>query len=150
LSCAVRRTALVPIRAPSGRLQNRKPRGQINASRGSSRSGIAPSSRPSGSGVPRSFMECTAKSIRPSNSASSSSLVNMALSGCPTGGRMPRSPEVVIKTVSISRPGSRICNWRTTQADCACANALCRVPILSFMRVSVRGLIRCGERPTSG
>ena len=49
------------------------------ASRGSSRGGTAASTRPAGSSVGRSFRLCTARSARPSSSASSISLVKRPL-----------------------------------------------------------------------
>src|ERR1700730_11122425 len=75
-SCAARRNELVPTRARCGRSDNLRP---TNASRESSRSGIAPNVRPEGSSVGMSFRLCTATSIVPSSRASSISFVNNPL-----------------------------------------------------------------------
>src|SRR5712691_10854703 len=67
-----------------------------------------------------SFAEWTAASIRPSNSASSSSLAKTPRSPiCPNGLRRSRSPAVVIGTRAISRPGRR----RSSAASDACVSA---------------------------
>ena len=79
-----------------------------SASRGSSRARYAPTTRPSASVEVMSFAEWTATSIRPSSSASSSSLTKTPRSPIsPNGFVRSRSPAVVIGTSAISIPGPR-------------------------------------------
>ena len=110
---ALRRRLLVPTRAPVGRAAS-DAAPQI-PSRGSSRAGIAISSRPGGSSVGTSFAECTATSIRSSRSARSSSDTQRDLSS--TG------PAALIVTSSVS-PSIRSATHRAWVS----ASALPRVP----------------------
>ena len=76
-SCAARRSELVPTFAPCGQFGERAcPPGRRAGLRAA---GTAASTRPAGSSVGRSFRLCTARSARPSSSASSISLVNRPL-----------------------------------------------------------------------
>ena len=69
-----RRADDVPTRAPAGSSAS-EPNGPQQASRASSRGGIAPITRPSGISPVRSFALCTATSISPASSARSISRV---------------------------------------------------------------------------
>ena len=87
-----------------GRSARRRP---TTASRGSSRSGTAASTRPSGSSVGRSLRLCTARSARPSSRASSISLVNRPL--VPTlasGTSVILSPVVLMISMRHSWPSA--------------------------------------------
>lgn len=100
-TCACRRKLAVPTVAPAGKSANVFAFKLTNASRGSSRSGTQASVIPSGNRVGRSFSECTARSIRPSNSASSSSFVKRPLPPASIKVRSwMRSPLVTIGTIS--------------------------------------------------
>ena len=102
-SCALRRADAVPIRMP-GRISD----APHSASRGSSLAGYAPTASPAASVEVMSLAECTATSMRPSRSASSSSLTKTPrLPISPNGRVRSRSPAVVIGTSAISRPGRR-------------------------------------------
>ena len=80
--------------------------GADNASRGSSRSRYAPTTRPSVSVDVMSFAECTATSMRPASSASSISLTKTPRAPIwPNGCLRSRSPAVVIGTNASSTPG---------------------------------------------
>src|SRR5213078_2356254 len=86
----------------------------------SSRARYAPTERPSTSVEVMSFAEWTATSMRPSSSASSSSLTKTPRSPIwPNGFVRSRSPAVVIGTSAISTPGARI----ASAASKACVNA---------------------------
>ena len=101
-SWARRRTDAVPIRIPGSSAS-----APTSASRGSSRSRYAPTTRPAVSVEVMSFAECTATSIRSASSASSISFTNTPRSPiCPNGLVRSRSPAVVIGTNAISWPGA--------------------------------------------
>src|SRR5262245_21752510 len=77
-----------------------------------------------------SFAECTATSILPSRSASSSSFTNTPRSPIwPNGFVRSRSPAVVIGTSAISMPGPR--NRSQASSACVRASLLPRLPTLS-------------------
>ena len=86
-----------------------------NTSRTSSRAVKATMTRPSGTSVGMSLAECTARSVRPSSMAVSSSLVNSPLSpSLASGASSSLSPLVWITSISTRRPGcSRISSSRT-------------------------------------
>ena len=154
-SCARRRSDPVPTRAPAGR-PARPPAAssgpspcpspalrRISTSRGSSRAGVQAISRPSGSQVGTSFIECTARSMRRSSSASSISLVNSPLPPMAASGRsVMRSPEVAMTCVS-SAPSSASTGWAAmsrsqTWRVWAMASGLPRVPTVIGRRTSTR------------
>ena len=96
ITCACRRTELVPIRAPFGKSANDFALCERNASRGSSRGSNAAMPSPSGKIVGTSFIEWTARSMRPSSSASPSSLVKRPLPPASASERSwIRSPDVL-------------------------------------------------------
>ena len=100
-TCAWRRRLAVPTFAPAGNAASVCAFKLTNASRGSSRSGTHASTMPSGKRVGRSFKEWIARSMRPSNSASSSSFVNSPLPPASISVRSwMRSPLVTIGTMS--------------------------------------------------
>ena len=107
-------------RSSRPRQAQRAPRRRRSRRARSARAGIATSSRPSTGSVGTSLAEWTATSIRPSSSARSSSETHLDLSLTLS----PRSPDVVIVTISASGPSSR-----ATDSACASASALPRVPI---------------------
>src|SRR5512133_2489641 len=81
-----------------------------------------------------SFAECTATSIRPSRSASSSSLTKTPRSPIsPNGFVRSRSPAVVIGTSAISMPGPRIAF--AASSACVSASRLPRLPTLTSIGV---------------
>ena len=121
-SCALRRTDAVPTRIP-GRIAS----APTSASRGSSRSRYAPTTRPSGSDAVMSFAECTAMSMRCSSSASSSSLTKTPREPIsPNGFVRSRSPAVVIGMSAISMPGAR--RRAAARSACVSASLLPRLP----------------------
>ena len=79
LTCAARRKDDVPMTAPGGRSASDSALALMKASRTSARGSTAAMTRPWGSCVGRSFIECTARSTAPPRSASSISLVNSPL-----------------------------------------------------------------------
>jgi len=104
-SWAWRRTAAVPTIAPRGRSAIRRIApsrdATIRTSRGSARGSNAAIARAGGSQVGTSFIECTARSMRSSSSASSSSLVNRPLPPMSASARSRTwSPELRIATIS--------------------------------------------------
>src|SRR3954452_10073154 len=119
-SWARRRTEPVPTRAPTGSPSRVEP---TNASRGSSRSGTAPMTSPSGDSDGRSLAECTAKSARPSRTAACTSFTKTPwppISQMATSVR--RSPMVCTTTGSTgSAQGA------ATRSVWSRANALARV-----------------------
>ena len=74
-----RRKLEVPTTLPAGNASRVRYWLLTKASEGSSRAQITPSPNPAGNAMGTSFMECTAMSARPSNSASSSSFTNRPL-----------------------------------------------------------------------
>lgn len=144
-SIACRRGLVVATLAPEGNICSPQCSSQTNASRASTRCGIAASANLSSSVVGRSFSECTARSIRPSNSASSISLIKIpfASSGVPSAnvvgainpGSCIWSPTVRITSISTVYPFARSCaaTWF------ACHNASCepRDPIRIVCVVTV-------------
>jgi len=103
-NCAERRRELVPTRAPFGSSASARP---TMASRASSRAGMAATVSPAGTSVGKSFMLCTARSTRPSSSASSISFVNSPLA--PTwasGTSVILSPVVLMISMRVSTPSS--------------------------------------------
>ena len=122
-SCAFRRADAVPTRMP-GRIAS----APHSASRGSSRSRYAPTTRAlPGSVDVMSFAECTAMSMRCSSSASSSSLTKTPREPIsPNGFVRSRSPAVVIGTSAISMPGAR--SSAAASSACVSASLLPRLP----------------------
>ena len=105
-NCAARRGDEVPTRAPSGKAARLS--APISRSPVSARGSIAAMTSVSGRIVSTSFIEWTERSVRPSASARSSSLVQSALPPSSASGRSwIRSPEVVIGTISVSTPLGR-------------------------------------------
>src|SRR5262245_62371615 len=128
-NCARRRIDAVPIRIPGSIADAPQ-----TASRGSSRARYAPTARPSASVEVMSLAECTATSIRPASSASSSSLTKTPRSPIwPNGFVRSRSPAVVIGTSAISTPGPRIA--LAASSACVSASRLPRLPTRISMLV---------------
>src|SRR5437588_1220951 len=124
-SWARRRTDPVPTRAPTGRPSSVEP---TSASRGSSRSGMAPMTNPSGEVEGRSLAECTAKSARPSSTAACTSFTNTPwppISQMATSVRW--SPIVCTTTASTGSPKAA-----ATRSVCSRASALARVAARSM------------------
>ncbi len=129
-----------------------------NASRTSSRSGLAAIARPAGNTAGMSFREWMAQSMRPSSSASSISLVNRPLP--PTSIRRRswmRSPEVVMRTsgatsstascgASAPMPSAAAMR-RCICPDWASASLEARVPMRTCCLVTVRRLPRALRWP---
>src|SRR5262249_13265026 len=125
-----------------------------SASRGSSRNRYAPTARPDVSVDVMSFAECTATSIRPPSSASSSSLTNTPRAPIsPNGLVRSRSPAVVIGTRAISIPGRR--SQPAAASAWVSASLLPRVPTRSSIvaepkevreRGGVGGAVCAGRR----
>ena len=117
-SCERRLRLDVPTVAPLGRSSSVRsgsdPR-PTNTSRTSSRAVKATMARPSGTSVGMSFAECTARSVRPSSMAVSSSLVNRPLSpSLASGASSSLSPLVWMTSISTCSPGcSRTSSSRT-------------------------------------
>ena len=121
-SCARRLIDAVPMRIPL-----RNVFAPISASRGSSRSRYAPTTRPSVSLDVMSLAECTATSMRLSSSASSSSLTKTPRAPISPNGRVrSRSPAVVIGTSAISMPSRR--SLSAPRSACVRASLLPREP----------------------
>ena len=103
----------------------------MKASRWSSRAGTAANTMPAGMRVGRSFMECTAASMRPSSRASSSSLVNRPLP--PWSCRRPwiRSPLVMKVSIGTDAASSPVCfaSSPATRWDWASARGEPREPM---------------------
>lgn len=132
LTCAWRRNDDVPTTAPAGISAREEYFRLINASRTSSRSSTAPMAREPGNLVCMSFMEWTAKSMVPSKSASSISLVNSPLPPTSASGRSKiRSPAVLMITISKSLSGRVCAAIRRSRTSWAWASASGepRVPI---------------------
>ena len=127
-SCAMRRTAPVPTRAPGGSCARVRPSRATSASRGSSRGGTAAMTSPSAGAVGRSLYEWTARSISLASKASRSAETNTPTPSWATGA-VDRSPLVVIRTSSTGSPvrSSIAC---ATRPACASASALPLVPSL--------------------
>ena len=125
-----RRTELVPTRARCGRFSKLRARGAMSASRASSRIGKAQSWNPRGSSNGTSLALWTARSMRPSASASSSSLTKRPLPPTSASARSwMRSPVVEMRTSSATVP--RRARSACTVSACQSASGLLRVPILS-------------------
>ena len=130
-TCAMRRRLDVPTRAPGASSSRDFP--LTSASRGSCRTGIAPSCRPAGRVVGRSLSECTATSMRPPCSASSISFVKKPLPSSSCSGRSTSaSPRVLMTTISARTPS--VPSRSRTHSACQRASWLPRVPI--FTRIS--------------
>src|SRR5213593_2186353 len=116
----------------------------MKASRGSSRSGIAPNTIPAGSWKGTSFMLWTARSIRPSTSASSISFVKSPFPPIfARGTSRILSPVVLIGTSSTANSGQRCSSWLFVQFACQSARALPRVPsrrVRTFIWLNVEDL----------
>src|SRR5215813_2623469 len=109
------------------------------ASRGSSRSGTAASTSPSGSSVGRSLRECTARSARPSRSASSISFVKRPL--VPTlanGTSVILSPVVLMISMRHWCPSPPSC--ASTQRACQSASCDPRDAMTSMSVLKVEHL----------
>src|ERR671923_808167 len=140
-SWARRRIDAVPTRMP-GRTSD----APQSASRGSSRSRYAPTASPSVSVEVMSLAECTATSIRPSSSASSSSLTNTPREPISPNGRVrSRSPAVVTGTSANSSPGRR--SRSTASSACVSASRLPLEPTRrSTAALLVAGLLQPHDR----
>src|SRR5690242_5937585 len=91
-----------------------------------------------------SFAECTATSMRPSSSASSSSLTNTPREPIsPKGFVRSRSPAVVIGTSAISTPGPR--NRSAASSACVSASREPREPTLSSIAPTAGQLDELGD-----
>ena len=130
-TCEARLRLEVPTTAPAGTSERSAYWLDTTASRGSSRSVIAARQNPGGISAGMSFMECTARSARPSFRATSSSLMNSpfppsvaSLASCSS------SPRVVIGRSSTRHFGysdfSRCC----TYSACHTARRLSRVAMM--------------------
>ena len=101
-----RRKLEVPTTLPSGRLAKLSKSFETNASRASSRSPMAAMVNPSGRFIGTSFIECTAKSARPSAKACSSSFTNKPLPPIRANGESRIwSPIVVMPKISTVLAG---------------------------------------------
>ena len=142
-SCAWRRRLAVPISAPAGMAPKGSPGSlcgasgpSTSASRASSRFRVQASTMPGGSSVSRSFRLCTAKSMRPSSSASWISLAKRPLPPISARRRSwMRSPEVAItcssKALALRRTGQK-CSTRSRKVRvCHSASGEPRVPTRS-------------------
>ena len=120
-NCVRRRRLEVPTTAPCGRSCSEAWRGDTSASRGSSRSMTAASTKPSGSSIGTSLSECTARSAWPASSATSSSLTNRPLPPTFESARSRIwSPCVVMPSRSTLRP--KRC-WSRSRTCSACHRA---------------------------
>src|SRR5690606_9556706 len=132
-----RRRLEVPTRAPAGSSLSASYLLETKASRGSSRSRMAASTKPDGISAVTSFMECTAMSARPSRMAISSSLMNRPLPPILESARSSTSsPRVVMGTSSTSMPGWAARNWPATCSACHSASGDFRVAIRIFSHMS--------------
>src|SRR5262245_3082608 len=96
-----------------------------------------------------SFAEWTATSIRPSSSASSSSLTKTPRSPIwPNGFVRSRSPAVVIGTSAISIPGARIAS--AASSACVSASLLPRLPTRSSILVVAEAEQVAGDLDVAG
>ena len=96
-----RRRLEVPTTALTGSSARSEKRLETKASQGFSRDDMAARTNPSGRSIGRSFIECTARSARPSCIATSSSLMNRPLPPTAANGRSSIwSPLVVIPRMS--------------------------------------------------
>ena len=104
---APRRSEAVPTTAPEGRPSRPPPWREIQASRGSSRSSTQEITVPDATSVGTSFIECTARSMRPSSRAMSISLVNKPLPPISARDRSRiASPVVRITSTSSTKAAS--------------------------------------------
>ena len=129
----LRRRLEVPTFAPCGNSAKLLYVFETKASNGSSRSQITASVNPSGNAIGTSFMECTAKSARPSSNASSNSFTNKPLppilakgvskilSPCVT-----KVTNSTLRSACIASKRARICS------ACHKASGLCRVAIFKI------------------
>ena len=125
-----RRRLEVPTRAPGGSAVKEAYVFDTNASRGSARSRIAPSVKPSGKCIGTSLSECTAISARPSLIASSSSFTNKPLPPI-FASEVPslRSPSVVMPSMLTGRRGYNSASRDSICRACHIASADSRVAI---------------------
>ena len=129
-SCMLRRMEPVPMRAPGGSVASVSPgcRNTIT-SKGSARVGKASSTSPSGCAPGMSLRLWTAKSMRPSSIASSSSLMKSPLPPISMSGRSStRSPSVLMTTRSMVSPGCAASSSSVMWSACQSASGLPRVP----------------------
>mmetsp|Transcript_4805 Transcript_4805/g.19216 ORF Transcript_4805/g.19216 Transcript_4805/m.19216 type:complete len:372 (-) Transcript_4805:41-1156(-) len=136
-SCDWRRSDAVPTSAPSGSSDRSSYLTEMNASRTSSRGSMQGRMVPSGRYVGTSFMECTAMSMRPSRSATSSSRVNRPLPPMSARGWSRTLSPVVLMMQISSAPSSASSGkffLRRSRVMYAWARArgLPRVPILTM------------------
>ena len=127
-SCAARRRLEVPTTASGDSSSSEAYRVLTKASRASARVITAARSNPSGRSIGTSLSECTASSARPSNSATSSSLVNSPLPPISASGRSRIwSPRVVMPSSATSAAGWRARSSSATWLACQRASRLSRV-----------------------
>ena len=126
VSCAERRTLLVPIAGSSPSAV--RPCLKTSASRESSRGSTAATPRPSGSVTDMSLALCTARSMVRASRASSISFTKSPLPpDCESTASCSRSPSVLMVTSSVGWP--RASRSAATVRACQSASALPRVPI---------------------
>mmetsp|Transcript_2390 Transcript_2390/g.5409 ORF Transcript_2390/g.5409 Transcript_2390/m.5409 type:complete len:260 (+) Transcript_2390:319-1098(+) len=136
-----RRRDAEPIVAPSASSATLVALLEMRTSRTSSRGSMQGNSIPSGRYVGTSFIECTAMSMRPSSSASSSSRVNSPLPPMSASGwSSTLSPVVLMMTISkrpssLSSGNAPLSRSRVMYA-CAMASGEPRVPILTVSVVT--------------
>ena len=128
-------------RAAARRAWRRRPGGparESNTSRGSARSGTAAIRKPGASRAGKSFIECTATSIRSSASACSSSLMKSPLPPTSASAAVAiRSPLVRIGTISMLTDGTSAASLFRTNSVCASARRLGREPIRSTEAICI-------------
>ncbi len=149
-SWAERRRLAVPTFAPRGRSSRRLP-WETSASRGSSRTGTAAMTSPSGSTAGRSFIEWTAIWASPRRSASSISFTKSPLPPTSASGTSRiRSPRVMSSSSWTSRPGSSPTSREETWWACHLARALRRVAIRTVIGGTPAGRQRRSRSPDGG
>src|SRR5438105_6285713 len=110
---------------------------ETKASLGSSRSRIAPRTKPGGSSAGTSFIECTARSARPSASAFSSSLTNRPLPPA-SSRRRSRSSSPRVDNGRSSTASPWCCATRRCFTCSACHSASRLRRVAMTMRLFVR------------
>ena len=111
--------------------------GTTKASRASARGPKVVKVSVSGTATGTSFMLCTARSARPSATASRSASMKTPLPV--TGADLSMSPWVWTVTSSTCTDESICCNWRATHRACVIASGLPRVAIRSGTDMEILG-----------
>src|SRR5450759_2083969 len=141
-TCARRRRLDVPSLAPAGSESRSYPAPDTMASRGSTRSGFAAMTRPSGRSVGTSFMEWTARSTVASTSSTSISLVNRPLPPTLASGTSRILSPVVLMILRHTGKPVISSTFALMYSDCHSASLLPRVPMVSPWRLAAKRLSR--------